>query len=366
MRYEEFNWGPGIFIITYHVALLVGLPYYIFAVGINAKVVLISTILLFLSGISISSGYHRYYAHKAYNASKIVESVLLFFSTMALQGSALYWSYEHRLHHKFTDKEGDPHSIKKGFLYAHMLWIFRRPKPIDRGIVQDLEKKPIIRFQHRFYVPLAIAANVLVLLFIFWLTNDLFGTFVIAFLARIFLLHHFTWFINSLAHTWGAKTYSGEQTAVDNYLIALVTWGEGYHNYHHVFASDYRNGVKWYHFDPSKWLVWSLNKIGMTKDLKRVNPYAIKKMIVIEDKKILLGKLKEANPKEKGILELRVNEVSEKIMAKISEISNIMQGYAKSKEASLKKQIKEFRASLNSAWEEWEKLSKEIMKLPSA
>ena len=96
------------------------------------------------------------------------------------------------------------------------------------------------------------------------------------------MLHHFTWFINSLAHYWGHQNYSTEHSAVDNYIICLLTFGEGYHNYHHTFAYDYRNGIRWYHFDPTKWLIWMLHKLGLARDLKVVNNARIAEQMIKE------------------------------------------------------------------------------------
>ena len=370
LEYKNFNWKTGIFIVSYHLALFIGLPFYLFNVIPKASLLLATFLLLFLNGISISAGYHRYYAHKAYTPSKVVESILLFFSTMAMQGSVIYWSHEHRIHHRFTDKEEDPHSIKKGFLYAHVLWLFKKPKPIDEMVVQDLTKNKLVRFQHSYYVPLAIATNLVAVIFVWWLTQDLAGALIMSFLLRIFLLHHFTWFINSLAHTWGAKTYSGEQTAVDNYIIALVTFGEGYHNYHHVFASDYRNGIRWYHFDPSKWLVWILCKIGLVKDLKKMNQYTIKKTIILEDKKILLEKIRESVYEQKEALENKVHEMSENLLTKLSHANILFHEYYKFKKIkdqkdAIRKQIKEFKLGVNESWKAWSRLTKDIMSLPN-
>jgi len=361
---KNFNWTSGIFIITYHLALFICLPIYLYRTTPSSILILASVALLFLSGVSISAGYHRFYAHKAYRASKIVEAVLLFFATMAMEGSVLKWSSQHRLHHRFTDKEGDPHSIKKGFLYAHMLWIFKKRGPVvDAAIVQDLMKNKLVMFQHKHYTLLGVLTNGISTLFVVWLTGDVFGAIVLSLIARIFLLHHFTWFINSLAHTWGAKTYSGEQSAVDNYLIALVTFGEGYHNYHHVFASDYRNGVRWYHFDPSKWLVWTLSKLGLAKDLRKINPYFIKKTMVKKDTVILLDKLREIDHVQKKPFEERLNEVSENLLSKLSELSRLSHEYAQSRQRALKKQMREFREGLDGLWNEWGRLSRQIMSL---
>src|SRR5206468_2641426 len=144
----------------------------------------------------------------------------------------------------------------------------------DPKVVPDLMKNRLVMFQDRFIGTWMILSNAIAFLLVGWLLNDFLGAFVISLWTRLFTLHHFTWFINSLAHTWGDKPFSQEQSAVDNYIISLLTFGEGYHNYHHTFANDYRNGIRWYHFDPTKWLIWSLHKLGLAFDLKRMNSFA--------------------------------------------------------------------------------------------
>jgi len=110
-----------------------------------------------------------------------------------------------------------------------------------------------------------------------WMTGDILGMLLLAGVLRLVVSHHFTFFINSLAHTWGKRPYSEENTAVDNGLIALVTWGEGYHNYHHAFQSDYRNGIRWWQYDPSKWLINALAWTGMVTDRKRTPWFRIQR-----------------------------------------------------------------------------------------
>jgi stearoyl-CoA desaturase (Delta-9 desaturase) len=363
LKLKEFNWVSGIFIITYHIALFALLPYYLLKYTPSFRLLWVSALLLGLCGLSLSAGYHRYYAHRAYRPNKVLEVFLLFFATVGIGSNVLRWSHEHRIHHKHTDTDHDPHSIKKGFMYAHMWWVFKKSKEIDMSIVQDLAKNKLVMFQYRFYTLLATATNVLVLGLIWLFTGDLFGTLVFAFLARVFLFHHFTWFINSLAHTWGSKTYSGEQTAVDNYMMALLTWGEGYHNYHHVFASDYRNGIKWYHFDPSKWMIWTMAKIGFASELKRMSPMTIKRTIIKEDKKILLEKLQSAEPEKKNALETKVNELSELLLQKISEMGTLISEYSsktKTEKRTIKMKLKELRKSFGQKWDEWVAMSREI------
>ncbi|MGK0181871.1 MAG: stearoyl-CoA desaturase (delta-9 desaturase) [Halioglobus sp.] len=267
--------GAGIAIICYHAFLLVSLPVYLYYNPPGLSLVLVSIALFFATGIGITAGYHRYYSHKAYKMKSIPEAVLLFFGTMATQGSALRWSYDHRKHHAFVDTDKDPYSIKKGFWYAHMWWLMDESPEIEPKVVSDLLKNKMVAFQHRHYYKLMVFTNILAFLVTGWALGDFLGAFFITLWVRLLTLHHCTWFINSLAHTWGSKSFSKEHSAVDNFLISLLTFGEGYHNYHHTFANDYRNGIRWYNFDPTKWLIWALHKTRLAWDLKKVDFFTV-------------------------------------------------------------------------------------------
>lgn len=367
----KFNWGPALFLIIYQAALLLTLPFYFYYGHITGMMIAVSIILLYLTGLSITAGYHRYYAHKTYKTNRIVEFFLLFFGTMSCQGSALRWGYDHRLHHAHVDTDQDPYSIKKGFWFAHCLWILRKPKKIDPKIVPDLERNPLVKFQHTYYPYLMVLTNFLVFLAVGWLLNDYWGAFFLATFTRIFCLHHFTWFINSLAHTWGDKPFCQEQSAVDNYIISLLTFGEGYHNYHHTYANDYRNGIKWFHFDPTKWLIWTLNKLGLAESLKRMDPATIKKRMVIERKNLLLEQLQELWHIKKDEVEQRVMELSDRLVAKISEFNQLKEKYYQLKRdynqhdviANLKQEIRDLKKSIKEDWRLWKELSRSIMNM---
>jgi len=127
-----------------------------------------------------------------------------------------------------------------------------------------------VMFQHRYYVPLAVGLNFALPLAIGFAVGDPLGVFLLAGLLRLVVNHHFTFFINSLAHMWGSQPYTDENSARDNGALALITYGEGYHNFHHIFQNDYRNGVRWWQYDPSKWLIATLSGLGLASDLKRV------------------------------------------------------------------------------------------------
>jgi stearoyl-CoA desaturase (delta-9 desaturase) len=125
-------------------------------------------------------------------------------------------------------------------------------------------------FQHRYYLPIALGTNFGLPIAIGWAVGDVWGVFLLGGLLRLVINHHFTWFINSLAHMWGSQPYTDENTARDNPLLAFLTYGEGYHNFHHIFQNDYRNGVKWWQYDPTKWLIAVLSYVGLADNLKRV------------------------------------------------------------------------------------------------
>jgi stearoyl-CoA desaturase (delta-9 desaturase) len=302
--------------------------------------------LVFASGMAITAGYHRYYSHNCYKLHPVVEAILLFFGTLATQGSAIKWAHDHRLHHAHVDTDKDPYSVKKGLLYAHMLWMFEDRGEIDLKVVSDLKRSKLLAFQHKYYGLCMVATNVLTFLFCGFIFNNYWAAFLFTWWVRLFFLHHTTWCINSLAHFWGTQNYSREHTAVDNYLISLLTYGEGYHNFHHSFAYDYRNGIRWYHFDPSKWLIWTLHKLGLAYDLKKINNYRIARHLLLQHKDELVKKIKESSYAQ------LVSDVADKISEKLTRIQSALD----------KNQIQELKKSLKNDWKEWQAVLKTLRK----
>lgn len=371
MDRKNFNWGPGLFLIIYQVCLLISLPFYFYYAPPGWSMIAISIILLYLTGLSITAGYHRYYSHRSYRTNTVIEGILLFFASMAGQGSALRWSFDHRLHHAHVDTDEDPYSINKGFWYAHFLWLLEKPKEIDPKVVPDLMRNRLVQFQHRYDTLLMVVTNALVVFVVGWLLNDYVGAFFLACWTRLFALHHFTWFINSLAHTWGDKPFCQEQSAVNNYVIALLTFGEGYHNFHHVFANDYRNGIRWYHFDPTKWLIWSLNKMGLANGLKRMDPYTIKKRMVLERKEMLLDRICDLWYVKRDELEKKISELSDRIVNNIAEANRLREQYYNARREGkerqrlkeVKRELSQLKRSLKEDWRSWTQLSRNILSL---
>ena len=371
MELSKINWPIFLFITIYHAALLVVAPFYFYYSPPSWGLVAIAFFLYFASGISITGGYHRFYSHRAYKASKVAEFILLFFGTMAGQGSALRWANDHRIHHAHVDTDKDPYSISKGFWYAHILWLFEKEKPIDSRVVSDLLKNKLVVFQHKYYSFLFITTNVITFLGAGALCNDYLGAFIVAWWLRLFFLHHCTWFINSLAHTWGSKSYCKEISAVDNYVISLLTFGEGYHNYHHSFATDYRNGIRWYHFDPTKWMIWLFSKLRLASSLKVIDPFKVQKRIIKEDKGILLEWVSQISYIKVDVLEAKIHETADNIVKKIAEMNALIDEYRTYKKQKVQKdtlqalrvEIKQMKKNLYEDWKNWLQLVNDIMQI---
>lgn len=236
--------------------------------------------LLMLNGMSVTVGYHRLWAHRTFSARWPVRLVAAIFGGMALQNSIYVWAARHRVHHRYVDDpKRDPHSIRTGFWHAHIGWMLRDwpTSAVDFSRVRDLRRDPIVMWQHRQYWKLVWISNLGIPLAVGWWIGDVIGMFLLAGVLRLVVSHHFTFFINSLAHCWGRRPYSEDETAVDNGALALLTWGEGYHNYHHTFQADYRNGVRWWQYDPAKWLINVLSWVGLVHDRKHIPWFRIQR-----------------------------------------------------------------------------------------
>lgn len=360
------NWLPAAFLVVYHLTLFAGLPIYLCYTTPPLSMWILAFVLMFISGLCITGGYHRLYSHKAYRAHPIAEGALLTLATLAGQGSALRWCFDHRLHHAYVDTDKDPYSIKKGFWYAHMLWLFEKPRPIDPKVVPDLLKNRMIVFQNRYYPLLFIGSLFALWAPVAWFYGDGWGAFLIVGLLRLFTLHHCTWFINSLAHTFGSKPFCQEQSAVNNFILAFLTFGEGYHNYHHTFANDYRNGIRWYHFDPTKWLIWTLSKLQLASGLKEVDQLTIQRKMVLERKNLLQGRLQELWYVKKDELEQTIQEISERMIQEIANLKELRQKLRSSNKSllpDLKQEFKALKKNLKRDWRLWHTLSKAILKM---
>ncbi len=271
MRFvKSINWVTALFLILTPLTAVVWGGVHITHFGIYWFEVLLFVLYIGATGFSITAGYHRHFAHGAYECTGFVRAFYLLFGAAAFQHSVLSWASDHRRHHKNIDEEQDPYNIRKGFLWAHIGWLmFKQPNPEDFSNVPDLVADPMIRWQHRHYVPLAIIMGFFVPLAIGFAIGHPWGCLLWAGVFRTVIVHHSTFFVNSLAHTLGRRPYSIAVSARDSVVTALLTMGEGYHNFHHRFATDYRNGVRRHQWDPTKWLTRGLEAVGWAWALSR-------------------------------------------------------------------------------------------------
>jgi len=286
MRQQQTDKPP---LIKLNVALFVGLPilalvlvpYWGLTVGYSASQWILAVVFLYLNGLSITAGYHRLWAHKAYSAHPALRWFFAIWGAGALQNSIFIWTSDHRRHHRHVDDNAaDPYSAKRGFWYSHIGWILRAYNSNDFSNIPDIQRDPVAQFQHTHYVALAILMNLGLPLLLGVMLGDVIGTLLLVGAARLIVNHHVTFFINSLAHIWGRQPYTQENTARDNDLLAFLTYGEGYHNYHHIFQTDYRNGVRWWQWDPTKWLIYGCSKIGLASNLVRISDFKIQRALL--------------------------------------------------------------------------------------
>ena len=373
---KGLQWTPLLFITTYHLALVVGLPLYLLAHRPSAALLGLTAGLWVATLMSITTGYHRLYAHVTYRTNRVAELVFLFFATVAGQGSALKWAHDHRIHHRHVDTELDPYGTPKGFWYSHLLWMFLPSAEWRPRLVRDLTANPLVAFQDRHYGLLFAASNLSIIVVAGLALGDFAGAFVFLFLLRLAVAHHCTWFINSIAHLWGSKPFSTEHSAVNNFLIAVLTFGEGYHNYHHTFAGDYRNGVRWYQFDPPKYLIWAMSKLGLARELRRVNALTIRRRLLVADRKLLLDHLERVVQSETRQWVERVEELSQALSDRLAALTSVteryrelrreLEGQAGDELAALKVRLVSCKKSLARDMQTWKALCNEVLRLEPA
>jgi len=227
--------------------------------------------LYVVTGLGITVGYHRLLAHRSFTCPDWVKAALLIAGGWALENSVLKWAADHIRHHARCDQEEDPYNAKLGFWHSHCGWLFRIDPHRDEKYASRLKQDRIVMWQHKYYLPIVLSGLALPFIVGFlykgWVGG--LGCFLLAGVGRTFFVLNSTFCINSICHLWGEQPHGKENSSRDGWWVSLVTFGEGYHNYHHKYQSDYRNGPKWYNFDPSKWLIYCLSMMGMASSLRR-------------------------------------------------------------------------------------------------
>ena len=262
------------FLVGMPLLAIVSLVLYSLKYGISWGEPIIFVAFYLACGLSITAGYHRLFSHRTHKAAWPMRLFYALFGAAAFQNSAIKWCSDHRRHHLKTDEEEDPYTVKNGFMWAHMGWVM-----VDQGEeivehVEDLQADRILAWQDRHIFLIGFLVGIVLPGVVGYAaiggTQGFLGGMIYGGFLRVVIVHHATFLINSAAHTWGTQPYSTANTSRDSPILSFLTFGEGYHNFHHTFQADYRNGHKWYHWDPSKWWIKVASWFGMTKDLHKI------------------------------------------------------------------------------------------------
>src|SRR5438876_10766071 len=260
---RNINWGNGTFLVIAHAAAIAALFFWSWPALISA------VILYWVAGsLGIGMGFHRLITHRGYRVPKLVEYFLVTCGTLAIEGGPIQWVVTHRIHHAPTDRSGDPHTPRDGGWWAHIGWILRgTAQDHDQATIQryapDLVKDRYYVWLNRFFfVPLIVLG---LLLFVFggW-SVMLWGVFF-----RVTIALHATWLVNSATHMWGRKRFDTGEDSRNSWWVALLTFGEGWHNNHHAHPTSARHGLKWYEIDFNWWGIRVLQLLGLARGIKR-------------------------------------------------------------------------------------------------
>lgn len=266
-------WG----ILSIHLIALIA-PFTFTWVGFVAFIVM----LVVTAPIGITMGFHRLLTHGSFEAPKLIRYLLTFCGCLALQDGPIQWVATHRLHHKETEQVNDPHSpTQEGFLWAHLVWNFyKHPllRDLDclRKYAPELCRDPVFLFFNRYYAVLYIVLALLIsgvgVVFAGWKIG--LSIFIWGFALRTVYTWHTTWLVNSVCHLWGYQTYQMPNNSRNNWLVALLTFGEGWHNNHHAQPHSARMGFAWYEIDITYWLIYLLQVVGLAKKIVKPNKTA--------------------------------------------------------------------------------------------
>jgi stearoyl-CoA desaturase (Delta-9 desaturase) len=254
--------------------------------GLSATDAVIGLLFYLFTGLGVTVGFHRYATHQSFETTPAVRGLLAIAGSMAVQGPIITWVADHRRHHAFADKEGDPHSphlddgpgirgVAKGLWHAHMGWLFSDEQSSARRWAPDLLKDSMIVKIDRLFPLWMILTFALPPVIGFAVTGTLAGALTAGLwgsLVRIFMLHHVTWSINSICHFYGKRPFAGDDFSTNNWMLSIVSFGESWHNNHHAFPSSAVHGVHRFQIDISGALISALEKVGLATNVKRPTP----------------------------------------------------------------------------------------------
>jgi fatty-acid desaturase len=256
------NWITVVFMAIYHVGAVAAFFY------VDAGAMLAAAILWYVSGsLGIGMGYHRLLTHRGYKTPKWVEYALTTCGALALEGGPIFWVATHRIHHQFSDKDGDPHSPREGTYWAHMGWVFtgramHHDTAILKRYVPDLAKDRFhVAMTTWHWMPQVVVG--VALLLAGGLPYVLWGVFF----RTVYGLHA-TWLVNSATHLWGSRRFRTRDDSTNNWWVALLSWGEGWHNNHHAHPVSARHGLAWYELDMNWYGIKALQAAGLAWDVR--------------------------------------------------------------------------------------------------
>lgn len=262
IRKKGFNWGITLFLAAFHIGAIAAFWNFSWsALGV-------AVLLWWVAGsLGIGMGYHRLLTHRGYKTPKPIEYFLTLCGTLALEGGPIAWVATHRIHHMYTEREGDPHSPRDGFFWSHMGWIINgqslhRETVVTGRHAADLARDPFYRWLSRWHFLTQAALAVALYAiggwpFVFW------GIFV-----RVVFSWHATWFVNSAAHVWGGRRFATRDDSRNLWWVAIISFGEGWHNNHHAHPASARHGLAWYEIDFNWYGIRFLQMLGLAKNIR--------------------------------------------------------------------------------------------------
>jgi fatty-acid desaturase len=262
VRRDGINWTSIIAFSFFHLGAVAALFFFSWPAFFTALAIYWVSL-----SFGIGMGYHRLLTHRSYKVPKALEYFLAVCGSLALEGGPISWVATHRVHHQFSDKEGDPHTPRDGKWWSHLIWMLTGEASNSNTAdcaryAPDLMKDRFHVWLSRWhYIPLVITALLLLafggLPFLFW------GLFV-----RVTLGYHATWMVNSLTHFWGTRRFTTRDDSRNNALVAFVTFGEGWHNNHHAYPTSARHGLAWWELDITWISIWLLRRLGIAKSVQ--------------------------------------------------------------------------------------------------
>jgi stearoyl-CoA desaturase (delta-9 desaturase) len=291
----QIVWRNVAIMAALHVSAIYGL--YLCFVSAKWQTTAFAIILYLLSGLGITAGAHRLWSHRSYKAKFPLRLILAFFNTMAFENDIYEWSRDHRVHHKYSETNADPHNATRGFFFAHCGWLLckKHPDVIEKGKLvncEDILTDPIVRFQRRFYLPLVTVCCFVIPTIVphFYWNETYWNAYFVCALLRYCWTLNMTWLVNSAAHLWGRKPYDKHINPSENPSVIIGAIGEGFHNYHHTFPYDYATSEFGPKFNFTTCFINLFAAIGWAYDLRTVSPQAI------VQRKLRTGDISEKGP----------------------------------------------------------------------